>query len=361
MKMRQKTRYVSISNQKGGVGKTTTTINLATALAAVGKKVLVVDLDPQGNASTGLGIDRADRTHGTYELLFGECTVEEAAVQSRVPNLSVIPASIHLSGAEIELIDIRRREFRLKEALRGVEDGKGNHTPARASGVPTGEYGLHSLNDMENDGGNNAADGTRGDERSGVAGTQSAVENVAGQAAANDSAGSTANDTAGDTAGAAKNPGGENAVHPAGIYDYVLFDCPPSLNLLTLNALIASDGVLVPLQCEFFALEGLSHLVSTIERVKGSFNPDLALMGVVLTMFDRRNNLCMQVAENVRAHFGDKVYETVIPRNVRISEAPSHGLPAIVYDMKCSGSQAYILLAREILKRARREEQKRAA
>lgn len=261
------TKYISISNQKGGVGKTTTTINLATALAAVGKRVLVVDLDPQGNASTGLGIDRAQRVNGTYELLFGECTLNEATVASKVPGLSVVPASIHLSGAEIELIGTERREYRIKLA-------------------------------MEN-----------------------------------------------------------NNVY----YDYVLYDCPPSLNLLTLNALIASNGVLVPLQCEFFALEGLSHLVHTIERVRSSFNPDLELMGIVLTMVDKRNNLSAQVAENVRAHFGDKVYETMIPRNVRISEAPSFGLPAIVYDMGCSGSQAYIQLAKEILRRTKTESAKTAA
>ena len=251
------TRYISVSNQKGGVGKTTTTINLATALAAVGKAVLVVDLDPQGNASTGLGLDRSDRTNGTYELLFGECTVDEAAHKSKVPNLFVVPSSIHLSGAEIELIDADNREFRMKTALEASK----KH------------------------------------------------------------------------------------------YDYVLFDCPPSLNLLTLNALIASSGVLVPLQCEFFALEGLSHLISTIERVKNSFNNDLDLYGVVLTMFDKRNKLSGDVSENVREHFGDKVFQTVIPRNVRISEAPSFGLPAIVYDMKCAGSKAYINLAKEMLKR----------
>jgi len=253
----KKTRYISISNQKGGVGKTTTAVNLATALAAVGKQVLVVDLDPQGNASTGLGIDRAERGNGTYELLFEECTVDEAAAPTKVPGLYCVPSSMHLSGAEIELIDADNREFRLRAALRA------------------------------------------------------------------------------------------SARH----YDYVVFDCPPALNLLTLNALAASDGVLVPLQCEFYALEGLSHLVNTIERVREAFNDDLELMGIVLTMYDKRNNLANQVADNVREFFGDKVYDTVIPRNVRISEAPSFGLPAIVYDMSCTGSQAYIHLAREILKR----------
>jgi chromosome partitioning protein len=251
------TRYISVSNQKGGVGKTTTTINLATALAAVGKKVLVVDLDPQGNASTGLGVDRAERTHGSYEVLFEDCTVDEAATPTKVPNLFVVSSSIHLAGAEIELVGEKSRESRMKSALE----------KSQAS------------------------------------------------------------------------------------YDYVLFDCPPSLNLLTLNALVASDGVLVPMQCEFFALEGLSHLVKTIERVKSSFNPKLEVQGIVLTMYDKRNNLSNQVADNVRQHFGNKVYETVIPRNVRISEAPSFGLPAIVYDMNCSGSQAYIQLAKEVLKR----------
>lgn len=251
------TRYISISNQKGGVGKTTTTVNLATALAAVGKKVLVIDLDPQGNASTGFGVDRAQRVNGTYEVLFGDCTADEAATATKVPNLYIIPSSIHLSGAEIELVDAERREARLKMAL---------------------ELSQQS-------------------------------------------------------------------------YDYVLFDCPPSLNLLTLNALVASTGVLVPLQCEFYALEGLSHLVKTIERVTASFNQKLELMGVVLTMYDKRNNLANQVADNVRSFFGDKVYDTAIPRNVRISEAPSYGLPAIVYDMHCPGSQAYIQLAKEILKR----------
>lgn len=250
-------RYISISNQKGGVGKTTTAVNLATALAAVGKQVLLVDLDPQGNASTGLGIDRSERDRGSYELLFGETTADESAAATKVPGLYCIPSSMHLSGAEIELIDADNREFRLRDGL---------HAATRR-------------------------------------------------------------------------------------YDYVIFDCPPALNLLTLNALAASDGVLVPLQCEFYALEGLSHLVNTIERVRDAFNDKLELQGIVLTMYDKRNNLSNQVADNVREFFGDKVYETVIPRNVRISEAPSFGLPAIVYDMACSGSQAYIHLARELLKR----------
>lgn len=250
-------RYISISNQKGGVGKTTTAVNLATALAAVGKQVLLVDLDPQGNASTGLGIDRAERDRGSYELLFGEATADETAAATKVPGLYCIPSSMHLSGAEIELIDAENREFRLRTALRAASRQ----------------------------------------------------------------------------------------------YDYVIFDCPPALNLLTLNALVASDGVLVPLQCEFYALEGLSHLVNTIERVRDAFNDKLELQGIVLTMYDKRNNLSNQVADNVRDFFGEKVYETVIPRNVRISEAPSFGLPAIVYDMACTGSQAYIHLAREMLKR----------
>jgi chromosome partitioning protein len=252
-------RIISVANQKGGVGKTTTTINLATGLAAVGKKVLVVDLDPQGNASTGLGIQSHERTKGIYEVLFGEIAVTEACFSTRVPGLYILPSSVHLAGAEIELIDVERREACLKDAFSAVD-----------------------------------------------------VD-----------------------------------------YDYILIDCPPSLNLLTLNAFVASQGVLVPLQCEFFALEGLSHLTKTIERVKHSFNPMLELDGIVLTMFDKRNNLSVDVMANVKQYFGDKVYETVIPRNVRVSEAPSHGLPAIIYDMKCSGSQAYIMLAKEMLKRER--------
>ena len=252
-------RILSVANQKGGVGKTTTAVNLATALAAIGKKVLLVDLDSQGNASTGLGIKRAGIRKSTYDVIFDDATVAETVQPTKVPGLFVLPSSIHLSGAEIELVTTENREYRLQKALR----------------VPLA-------------------------------------------------------------------------------YDYVVIDCPPSLSLLTLNALVASDAIVVPLQCEFFALEGLSHLVKTIERVKKSFNPRLDIHGIVLTMFDKRNNLSDQVADDVRAYFGDKVYKTIIPRNVRLSEAPSHGLPAIVYDMKCPGARAYISLAGEVMKREKK-------
>lgn len=252
-------RILAVANQKGGVGKTTTSVNLATALAAIGKQVLLVDLDPQGNASTGLGIKRAGIRKSTYDVLFDDATVAETVQPTKVPGLFVLPSSIHLSGAEIELVTAENREFRLQKSLR----------------VPLA-------------------------------------------------------------------------------YDYVIIDCAPSLGLLTLNALVASDAIVVPLQCEFYALEGLSHLVKTIERVKKSFNPRLDIHGVVLTMFDKRNRLSDQVAEDVRAHFGEKVYNTVIPRNVRLSEAPSFGLPAIVYDMKCPGARAYISLASEVVKRERK-------
>ncbi len=249
-------RILSVANQKGGVGKTTTAVNLATALSAIGKKVMLVDLDPQGNASTGLGIKRAGLRTSTYDILFGDATVEETVKLTKVPGLYVLPSSIHLSGAEIELVSMNRREYRLKETLK----------------APTG-------------------------------------------------------------------------------YDYVIIDCPPSLSLLTLNAFVASDGIIVPLQCEFYALEGLSHLVKTIERVQQNLNPELDIHGVVLTMFDKRNRLSAQVEQDVRGYFGEVVYKTVIPRNVRLSEAPSYGLPAIVYDMKCPGSRSYIKLAKEILKK----------
>ena len=250
-------RVIAVANQKGGVGKTTTVINLATALAAVGRRVLIIDLDPQGNASTGIGIDRGNRPLSSYDVLAGAATVKEVAVASDIPGLDIVPSTVDLSGAELELVDAERRSRRLRDAVGGT---------------------------------------------------------VAG-------------------------------------YDYVLIDCPPSLGLLTLNALVAADAVLVPLQCEFFPLEGLSQLMRTIERVRVGFNPGLEIQGVVLTMFDRRNNLSDQVATDVRSVLGDKVYETVIPRNVRVSEAPSHGKPALLYDFRCAGSRAYISLAGEVLRR----------
>ena len=253
-------RTIAIANQKGGVGKTTTAINLATALAACGQRVLIIDLDPQGNASTGFGIERNGRQNDVYATLIGESSIAGAAVGTPVPRLDVVPASSDLAGAELELIDIERREYRLRDALE------------------------------------------------------------------------------------------EGAVG----YDYVLIDCPPALGLLTLNALVAADAVLVPLQCEFFALEGLSHLVKSIERIRKAFNADLEILGVVLTMYDSRNNLCRSVERDVRDYFGDKVYRTVIPRNVRVSEAPSFGKPVLLYDMNCVGAQAYIRLAGEVLRREQR-------
>jgi chromosome partitioning protein len=251
-------RILAVANQKGGVGKTTTTINLATALAAVGKRVLVMDLDPQGNASTGLGLSHEQRTIGSYDVLIGAAALADAVVRTAVPNLSMIPATPDLAGAEIELVDLERREYRLADAR---------------------DQGAAALD-----------------------------------------------------------------------FDYLMIDCPPALGFLTLNALTAADAVIVPLQCEFFALEGLSHLIRTIDRVRGSLNPKLQIQGVVLTMYDRRNNLSDLVAADVRGFFGEKVYETVIPRNVRVSEAPSHGKPVLLYDLRCSGSQAYIKLASELLK-----------
>jgi len=256
-------RVFAIANQKGGVGKTTTAINLATALAAVGEKVLLIDLDPQGNASTGLGVGRNDRTPGSYEFLLGLATLDQAVRETQIPGLSVMPANVQLAGAEIELIDVERREHRLEDAL--------------------------------------SAEGNNARER----------------------------------------------------WDTVLVDCPPSLGLVTLNALVAVDAVLVPLQAEFLALEGIGALRNTVERVKKALNPKLHIAGVVLTMVDRRMTLSQQVEADVRGHFGELVFGTTIPRNVRIAEAPSHGLPVLIYDNACAGSQAYILLASEFIRRRR--------
>lgn len=258
--MKPKHRIITIANQKGGVGKTTTAINLATALAAIGERVLIVDLDPQGNASTGLGIDRKDRKLSTYDLLVGSHTINEVAMATAVPNLSIAASTMDLLGVEMEIGRENDRVFRMKKAL------------------------------MHED-----ADG----------------------------------------------------------YDYILIDCPPSFNLLTMNALAAAQSVLVPLQCEFFALEGLSQLLETVDQVRRTVNPTLDIQGIVLTMFDSRNNLAQQVVSDVREHLGSKVYQTLIPRNVRVSEAPSYGKPAILYDLKCAGSQAYLQLASEVIQRER--------
>lgn len=249
---------IAIANQKGGVGKTTTAINVGTALAATGKRVLLIDLDPQGNASTGLGIGRSARERSTYDLLVGEAELGEVAVSTKVPRLDIVPATQDLSGAEIELIEFDARTHRLDAAL----------------------------------------------ER-----------------------------------------------HAMDRWDVVLIDCPPSLGLLTINAMVAAHALLVPLQCEFFALEGLSQLLSTVERIRSRFNPGLSILGVALTMYDRRNRLTDQVSDDVRAVLGRVVFDTVIPRNVRLSEAPSHGVPALIYDYRCAGSEAYIALAREVIDR----------
>lgn len=258
------TRVLAVANQKGGVGKTTTAINLGTALAAIGERVLIVDIDPQGNASTGLGVPRAARKSTIYDVVVDGREAAEAVVETAVPGLHLIASDPELSGVEIELGQAPRRSYRLRDALAVLRDAPGK-TP----------------------------------------------------------------------------------------YNYVLVDCPPSLNLLTVNAMTAANAVLVPLQCEFFALEGLSQLMRTVELVRGSLNPHLEIQGVVLTMFDRRNSLSELVARDVREHFGDKVYRTVIPRNVRIAEAPSFGKPALIYDLRSAGSQAYVNLAREVISRER--------
>jgi chromosome partitioning protein len=249
---------VAIANQKGGVGKTTTAINLATALAAIGWKVLLVDLDPQGNASTGLGVPQSKRERSSYDVLIGSAGIQESAIPTRVPRLDLLPATVDLSGAEVELVSLDDRAHRLDNALSATIPGR---------------------------------------------------------------------------------------------WDICLIDCPPSLGLLTVNALVAARHLLVPLQSEFFALEGLSQLLQRVERIRTAFNPELAILGVALTMFDRRNRLSQQVSDDVRACLGRVVFDTVVPRNVRLSEAPSHGLPALIYDLRCPGSEAYVRLARELIAR----------
>ena len=256
---RSSARIIAVANQKGGVGKTTTAINLATALAAVRQRVLLLDMDPQGNASTGLGIPHSERLINTYHVLIGQAKLAEAIHPTAIPGLDLVSSGMDLTAAELELVDMEEREYCLKKGLADIPEG----------------------------------------------------------------------------------------------YDYVIIDCPPALGLLTVNALAAAQAVLVPLQCEFFALEGISHLIRTIERIRKVYNPTLELQGIVLTMFDARNNLSDMVANDVRDYFGDKVYKTVIPRNVKVSEAPSHGKPVLVYDMQCKGSQAYLHLAGEVIKRER--------
>jgi chromosome partitioning protein len=258
--MFEKNRIITIANQKGGVGKTTTAINLATALAAIGERVLLVDLDPQGNASTGLGIDRRERKLSSYDLLIGANSISEVVVPTAVPNLDIVASTMDLLGFEMEVANASNRVFLLRSALHSAE---------------------------------------------------------------------------------------------ALAYSYILVDCPPSFNLLTMNAMAAAHSVLVPLQCEFFALEGLSQLLDTVNQIRGTVNPALDIQGIVLTMFDSRNNLAQQVVNDVRTHLGEKVYHTLIPRNVRVSEAPSYGKPAILYDLKCAGSQAYLQLASEVIQRER--------
>ena len=261
LKKNNKAKIFAFANQKGGVGKTTTTINLGCAIAGIGEKVLIIDLDPQGNASTGLGVNKDDRKHSTYDVLTGEHAIMDIKLETLVQNLHIIPSTLDLLGLESVLADDSKKSYKLKLAVEELE-------------------------------------------------AQSKIQ-----------------------------------------YDYILIDCPPSLNLLTINALAAADALIVPLQCEFYALEGLGQLLETVEHVRTTLNKDLLIHGVLLTMFDERNNLSGQVAKDVRDFLGDKVYKTVIPRNVRVSEAPSYGKPVILYDYKCQGSQAYMNLAAEVLKK----------
>ena len=260
------TRIIALANQKGGVGKTTTAINLGTALAAIGENVMLIDLDPQGNASTGLGVDRSDREFSSYDVLVGNCNLVRSNRATVVPGLTIVPATLDLLGLEVELVNSSNKNFRLRSAI----------------------------SDYKNE-----------------------------------------------------NSGQKHC-------SYILLDCPPSLNLLTINALAAANAVVVPLQCEFFALEGLSQLLNTVEHVRKTLNASLEIHGIVLTMFDPRNSLSSQVVNDVRGFLGDKVYDTIIPRNVRVSEAPSHGKPVLLYDLKCAGSQAYLRLASEVIRRERR-------
>ncbi len=262
--MAERNRVITIANQKGGVGKTTTAINLATALAAIGETVLIIDLDPQGNASTGLGIERRNRKISSYDLLVGTHGIRETVLETAVPNLFIVPSTMDLLGVEMEIAQQPDRAFRLRRALEKPD---------------------------------------------------------------------------------------------AGNFSYILLDCPPSFNLLTMNAMAAAHSILVPLQCEFFALEGLSQLLETVNQVRRTINPRLDIQGIVLTMFDARNNLAQQVVNDVRTHLGEKVYHTLIPRNVRVSEAPSYGKPAILYDLKCAGSQAYLQLASEVIQRERQRKE----